>query len=346
MTSLVHYAVVLYIPIDSLKMALQALLKDSGFQIPSESAKEAHLAASEMLEWLATRDNVVLATPICQGIMAALSKCIPHGSTSSRAKRERMWGKFYRTRTSTEFKELWIRLMQLSIGKSASPIFYQYITDVLFKTMIKHNFPLNPVASQAHDVPPLDYQESNALRYAAGYVPRAIRKRLEKGSHPLKEELVLCLVELCEDDGTDVDASADWTKAISRGGIKLVNNKTYPFFHAVEMNVRRHFSKTSAPTLSAGSKAALVESIATDEDVLFYWSIISAEWEEKEEQILLRMIIDLWMTVRGFSFAKSMLEMYKQAQKKTVQKSKGVRKQLIGKGTDKGSNEVLSHDAD
>ena len=207
-------------------MALQALLKDSGFQIPSESAKEAYLAASEMLEWLATQENAVLATPICQGIMAALSRCIPQGSTSSRAKRERMWGKFYRTRTSTEFKELWICLMQLSIGKSASPIFYQYITDVLFKNMIKCNFPVNPVASQAHDMPPLDYQESNALHYAAGYAPRAVQKHLERGSHPHKEELVLCLVELCEDDGTDVDASADWTKAISRGGIKLVNNKT------------------------------------------------------------------------------------------------------------------------
>ena len=218
-------------------MALQALLKDSGFQIPSESAKEAHLAASEMLEWLATQDHATLATPISRGIMAALSKCILQGSISSRAKRERMWGKFYRTRTSTEFKELWIRLMQLSIGKSASPNFYQYITDVLFKTMIKCHFPVNTVASQVHDVTPLDYQESNALRYAAGYVPRPIRKRLERGTHPLKEELVLCLVELCE-DGTDVDASADWTKAISRGGIKLVNNKTYHFFYAVEMNVR------------------------------------------------------------------------------------------------------------
>ena len=79
---------------------------------------------------------------------------------------------------------------------------------------------------------------------------------------------MLCHVKLCEDDGTDVDASADWTKAISRGGVKLVNNKTYHFFHAVEMNIRRHFSKTSAPTLSAGSKATLVENIATDEDVL------------------------------------------------------------------------------
>ena len=147
----------------------------------------------------------LLATPTCWGIMAALSKCIPQGSTSSRDKHERMWGKFYHTRTSTEFKELWIRLMQLFTGKSASPIFYQYITDV-FKTMIKCNFPVNSVASQAYDVPPLDYQESNALCNTAGYVPRAIRKRLERGSHPHKEELVLCLVELCEDDGTDVDA--------------------------------------------------------------------------------------------------------------------------------------------
>ena len=247
-------------------MALQALMKDSGFQIPSDSAKEAHLAASEMLEWLTTSDNAALATPISQRIMAALSKCIPQGSTSTRAKRERMWEKFYHTRTSTEFKELWIRLMQLSIGNSASLIFYQYITDVLFKTMIKCHFLVNPVACQAHDVSPLDYQESNALRYAAGYVPRAIQKCLKRGTHPLKEELVLCLVELCEDDSTDVDASADWTKAISRGGIKPVNNKTYHFFHAVEMNVQRHFSKTSAPTQS---KAELVNSIATDEDLLF-----------------------------------------------------------------------------
>ena len=322
-----------------LRTALQALLKDSGFQIPSPVAKEAHLAASGMLEWLATPDNAAVAAPLIVKVTSAISKCIPQGSTSSRAKRERMWGKFHHTRTSTGFKESWIRLMQLSIGTSSSPIFYQYLTDVMFKTMVKCHFPVEPVASEACDVPPLDYQESNALRYAAGYVPRAIRKRLERGSHPLKEELVLCLVEMCEDDGVEADNSADWTKAISRGGIKLVNNKTYHFFHAVEMRVRRHFSKASAPTLSAGSKAELVESIATDDDVNFFWSILSAEWEE-EEQILLRMLIDLWVTIRGFSFSKSMMEMYKQAQKKTVQKSKGVRKQLIGKST----KELPSHE--
>ena len=57
-----------------LKMALQSLLKDSGFQIPSPSAKEAHLAASDMLEWLATTDNAALAAPLSEEMTAALSK--------------------------------------------------------------------------------------------------------------------------------------------------------------------------------------------------------------------------------------------------------------------------------
>ena len=109
-----------------------------------------------------------------------------------------------------------------------------YVTDITFKSMIKCHYRPTPATDfQNQDIAPLDYNEENALRYAAGYVPRALRKRLERGFHPLKEELVLCLVELCEDDGTDVDASADWSMAISRGGIKLVNNKTYHFFHAV-----------------------------------------------------------------------------------------------------------------
>ena len=42
----------------------------------------------------------------------------------------------------------------------------------------------------------------------------------------------------------------------------------------------------------------------------------------------------------GFSFAKSMMEMYKQAQKKTVHKSQGMWKQLIGKSTGKGTNDI------
>ena len=82
-------------------------------------------------------------------------------------------------------------------------------------------------------------------------------------------------------------------------------------------------------TISAGMKATLMEAVTSDEDVLFFWTILAAEWEEEEEQALLPMLTELWITIRGFSFAKSFLEIYKQANKKTVQKSKGLRKQLI-----------------
>ena len=77
---------------------------------------------------------------------------------------------------------------------------------------------------------------------------------------------------------------------------------------------------TSAQSISEGIKSMLMETIACDEDVLFFWRILSAEWEEEDEQALLSMVIELWITIRGFSFARSFLEMYKQANKKSVQK--------------------------
>ena len=36
----------------------------------------------------------------------------------------------------------------------------------------------------------LSYEELNGLRYAVGYVPRAIRKKVTKSGHPLREDLL------------------------------------------------------------------------------------------------------------------------------------------------------------
>ena len=55
-----------------------------------------------------------------------------------------------------------------------------------------------------------------------------------------------------------------------------------------------------------------IEKIAKAEDVLFYWSMVSVNWEEEESTELLQKIIEYWVTVRGFSFAGAFLEKYKQ----------------------------------
>ena len=54
----------------------------------------------------------------------------------------------------------------------------------------------------------LDYEEVNALRYTAGYVIRALRKKIDRSAHPLMEELILCLVEMEENEGTEHESEA------------------------------------------------------------------------------------------------------------------------------------------
>ena len=65
--------------------------------------------------------------------------------------------------------------------------------------MIKRQYPIEPKESGAEEVS-LTYEEANALRYTAGYIPRALAKKLKKSAHPLSEELSICLLDLVDDD--------------------------------------------------------------------------------------------------------------------------------------------------
>ena len=53
-------------------------------------------------------------------------------------------------------------------------------------------------------------------------------------------------------------------------------------------------------------------------------------WDSASKDALLQLIVQHWVTVRGFSFSAAYMEKYKQKHKKTVQKSKGIRKTLLG----------------
>ena len=50
--------------------------------------------------------------------------------------------------------------MILTLHKVASPIFYQYITDDIFKQLVKQKYPLPATSMEAHSLPPLDYTRS------------------------------------------------------------------------------------------------------------------------------------------------------------------------------------------
>ena len=80
----------------------------------------------------------------------------------------------------------------------------------------------------------------------------------------------------------------------------------------------------------------MTKSIMACEDIQFYWLIVTADFEVDEDEVqstLLSMIVELYLTIRGFSFASNWIEQYKQSPKESTQKSKSLRKNLCSVAT-------------
>lgn len=88
----------------------------------------------------------------------------------------------------------------------------------------------------------------------------------------------------------------------------------------------KHLNKKNTKTLKEGCLGTIKEHVLKDIDVIYYWSLCQRELSEEERSELLTIVVDIFITIRGFSFARSFVEQFKQKQKKGVQKSMGLRK--------------------
>jgi len=242
--------------------------------------------------------------------------------------RAKMWAALHQLRISPIYKALWSGFLK-SLTCEADPIFYQYVGDQLFKILLKKQCVLHERETPHADVG-LSYEEKNVIRYTAGYIPRALRKKIDRSSHPLKKELSLCLLDLTEECEVG-DESCEWINAIDRGGLIHVSENMYWFTASMELEVKKHLSTSPSGNTSSNLKSTLQDAVGISDDVLFYWSMVSANWGEEESKALFAMIVELWITIRGFGFTSTWMERYKLCNKKSVQKSKGLRKTLIGK---------------
>ena len=128
------------------------------------------------------------------------------------------------------------------------------IGNVLHVLPVGHQFFLHLIMSQCtfttHDVNskmPIDLtdEEIQALRYAAGYIPRSLMKKILKSScpHQQKKDLLLCLDDLLSDGTEETSVSTEWITAVNHGGLLFVNNMTFELFYSMEVEFR-HFVGT------------------------------------------------------------------------------------------------------
>lgn len=75
-------------------------------------------------------------------------------------------------------------------------------------------------------------------------------------------------------------------------------------------------------------RSRVVKSLVSDDDILFHW-LMTGQIEEATSCSCMELILQKWVTVRGFSFASSVMEIYKQKNKKGTEKSKSIRTKLF-----------------
>lgn len=81
-----------------------------------------------------------------------------------RHKQEQMWGYYHCLRTSPEYQMLWESFL-LNVQEPANPTFFQHITDIVFRELVKVEFPVNEVSKKPVDTsPPPTHLEENSIR--------------------------------------------------------------------------------------------------------------------------------------------------------------------------------------
>ena len=174
------------------------------------------------------------------------------------------------------------------------------------------------------------FEEANALRYVAGYVCRKVRNNLEKLKDKKEDDMILFLMEVSGDQQDSGDEGPEaWCNLIDRGGLWHVNDSVYEIFRSMEVVIRAKLTCSTASKQVVGSRQELEQVILSDEDFLFNWCVFAGSTDDSIANPVLKLLVKLYVTVRGFAFADSCLELYKQSKRTGTQKSKGIRKGLV-----------------
>lgn len=206
-TSLFYIKLLFLNDLAILKKCISSVLSDKGFSIASERAQKALTCAQRTMDWIYEPENHEQAVDFAIKVVSLVRQSISLSTVNDpHSHRERMWELYYKLCSCDDFRSLWEKFIQDSIGLEADPIFYQYVTKSIMEDLIKSMFQITTKASEAeqlNEASPrsLDYEEHNALRYTEGYIIRSVLQKIKRSSHKHKDELILCLKELMSVNG-------------------------------------------------------------------------------------------------------------------------------------------------
>ena len=170
---------------DTFFKVLKDILDGDSFKIMSPTAIEARKVAVDLVEWCISDINKQHFETFIKTFFNSLQKLLILCSRRS-CNREILWRNYFLVRSSKEFITNWVTFLK-DAKLTATPIFYQHMTDLVFRDLIQSHF----VGSSNNSTPEtaVSSHEAGALRYAAGYVCRHLCKKLNVRTTNLRRKL-------------------------------------------------------------------------------------------------------------------------------------------------------------
>ena len=260
---------------------------------------------------------------------------IVKGAIHSGTFRKETMYRSYHTFVTSSLTVAWERL-ELQMHETFDPSLPQMISDTYLRSTIKQicdSLPSSPCTSTA--MRQLTEVEENAIMYAAGYVVRVLIQKYKKSSDLVSADFVSCLTHMLEGSPLDIegnesfeDCASRWVKVTNRGGLLILRRGAYWLFRDVELVLWPFLEKLKSRTTCLDMKVA-TESIVSNESVRFKWSMMDVDIpNQSNSEQLLTVIVQKWITIRGFSYASKILETYQIAKGRAIAKEKALRKEL------------------
>ena len=219
----------------------------------------------------------------------------PIGKIRIKVDSEKMWTEFHKLRSTDAYSEKWREYLS-SNNCQPSPAFYQHITMELFEQILLEELQKlqNEMCPEAdRDEDSITHDEENAIRYMAGYVLHKLKK---------KQYTVDDLIQKDREYITET-SSNEWIKLIDRGGLVHITEECHQLFVSIELITCHHIHIANVQSMDEQFREHLFNMITVDDDVLFNWTMTGAEDEEVFNEMM-----KLWITIRGHSFAKSIIK--------------------------------------
>ena len=250
--------------------------------------------------------------------------------------RERALKKFHQIRLNS-LPFLWKKVFTDLGVEEERQVVLQSINRLLFNAILLRDFSSTYATSTAEPAkkPSMCSEEENAVRYASGYVVRTLKRHYEKdkSSTPKARQFIECLTNMSGQGGGEVESSyynytKIWVESVNRGGLFEVNNNAFLFFRTLELSIQSSLSDhLTSGKMTKDQYIATLTSI--DNDLHTHWAELSTDIDDSDDSDgLLRVIVEKWVTMRGFALVSSWLQDYKAITSEKTKNKKALRKTL------------------